>query len=125
MQLVAEKKNMSTTILSTTTKAIVEIDDNVHQAEQGTMTDTINTASSNTSTAASNDNESDNTENTATTKKWYYSSKLYIGLLLLGFIIFIIVDSATNQHVRNGLEIFLEWIEDNPIGGFFLFVIGT
>ena len=51
--------------------------------------------------------------------------KLLVGLLLVGFIVFIIVDSATTGHVREVVESFLDWIEENPIGGFFAFVIGT
>jgi uncharacterized membrane protein YdjX (TVP38/TMEM64 family) len=55
---------------------------------------------------------------------WFLSPKVWIGLLLLGFIIFVIVDTATTGHVREGVEAFLDWIRDNTVAGFFLFVIG-
>jgi SNARE associated Golgi protein len=56
---------------------------------------------------------------------WYCSVKFAVGLLLLGFIVFVIVDTATNGYVRDTVNAFLDWIEKNPIGGFFLFVVGT
>ena len=70
---------------------------------------------------------SDANSNSDTEKmtKWYCSIKLYVGLLLLGLIVFIIIDSVTNKYIRDGLVTFLDWIEENPAGGFFLFVIGT
>ena len=67
---------------------------------------------------------SENNDGT-TMSKWYCSLKLYVGLLLLGIVIYIIIDSVTNKYVRDGLITFLEWIEDNPWSGFFLFMIGT
>jgi hypothetical protein len=74
-----------------------------------------------------NDSESGNVEdNDDPSKKtpWYRSIKLLIGILLLGFIIFVIADSATNGYVRDAVGSFLDWIENNPIAGFFLFVVG-
>ena len=70
---------------------------------------------------------SDANSNSDTEKmtKWYCSIKLYVGLLLLGLIVYIIIDSVTNKYIRDGLVTFLDWIEENPAGGFFLFVIGT
>jgi hypothetical protein len=56
---------------------------------------------------------------------WYCSVKFAVGLLLLGFIVFVIVDTATNGYVKDTVSAFLDWIEENPIGGFFLFVVGT
>ena len=45
--------------------------------------------------------------------------KIMVGLILLGIIIFVIVDSATNKHIASGFNafFFLEWIEINPGGG--------
>ena len=40
--------------------------------------------------------------------------KILVGLILLGIIIFVIVDSATNKHIASGFNAFLEWIETNP-----------
>jgi hypothetical protein len=56
-------------------------------------------------------------------KWWTCSVKKIIGLLLLGFVVFIIVDLTTNGYTTDGFEAILEWIEDNPIGGAFLFVL--
>jgi hypothetical protein len=57
--------------------------------------------------------------------KWRSCSvKIIIGLLLLGFVIFIIIDTTTNGYVKDGIKEFLEWIEDHPIGGMFLFMVG-
>lgn len=46
-------------------------------------------------------------------KKWPWA-KIIVGLILLGIIIFVIVDSATNKHIASGFNAFLEWIETNP-----------
>jgi len=48
--------------------------------------------------------------------------KLILGLLLLGFIIFVIVDSLTNKYARTTILQFLEWIEENPTLGVVAFV---
>lgn len=40
--------------------------------------------------------------------------KIIVGFILLGIIIFVIVDSATNKHIASGFNAFLEWIETNP-----------
>jgi len=48
--------------------------------------------------------------------------KLIVGLILLGLIIFVIVDSLTNKHVRDGIVLFLEWIEIHPTLGVLAFI---
>jgi hypothetical protein len=53
------------------------------------------------------------------------SVKLTIGLLLLGFVSFVIIDATTNGYVKDGIEVFFEWIEVHPISGCFSFVAGT
>jgi hypothetical protein len=47
--------------------------------------------------------------------------KVTLGLALLGFVVFIIVDSATTGYTTDGIRDFLQWIEDNPIPGVFAF----
>jgi uncharacterized membrane protein YdjX (TVP38/TMEM64 family) len=71
-------------------------------------------------------NDAGNDEDTEPNKVigWFLSPKVLIGLLLLGIIVFVIVDTATTGYVREGVESFLNWMKDNPIAGFFLFVIG-
>lgn len=48
--------------------------------------------------------------------------KSAVGVILLGLIVFVIVDSLTNQYVRNGILDFLEWIENNIVAGVFSFM---
>ncbi|KAL3923761.1 MAG: hypothetical protein SGILL_001464, partial [Bacillariaceae sp.] len=48
--------------------------------------------------------------------------KLIVALVLLAFVIFVIVDSQTNQYVRTGITAFLEWIEENPGAGVVAFM---
>lgn len=48
--------------------------------------------------------------------------KLLVGLLLLGFIVYVVVDSLTTKHVRGGIVSFLEWIENNIVAGVFSFM---
>jgi len=42
--------------------------------------------------------------------------------LLLGFIIFVIVDTQREQHIRRIIILFLEWVEKNPAAGIFSFI---
>lgn len=42
--------------------------------------------------------------------------------LLLGFIIFVIIDSLREQHVRSITLEFLGWVEENPTAGIFSFI---
>jgi len=48
--------------------------------------------------------------------------KILIGLILVGLIIFIIVDSTSNRYIANGIQTFLEWFERNPVAGLFAFM---
>eukprot|EP00978_Attheya_sp_CCMP212_P009912 scaffold23644_cov53-Attheya_sp.AAC.4 len=57
-------------------------------------------------------------ENTCNRKR---ITKVTLGLALLGFVVFIIVDSATTGYTTDGIRDFLQWIEDNPIPGVFAF----
>jgi uncharacterized membrane protein YdjX (TVP38/TMEM64 family) len=49
--------------------------------------------------------------------------KSILALLLVGLIAYIIADSQTTMHIANAMEDFLEWIEENPISGFFAFIV--
>ena len=114
---------------------VINEDRNIMNANEATATkeknyavDNVPKSDESNGTRASTDIQIGDTSNSnmdGPMTKWYCSIKLYVGLLLLGFIIYVIIDSATNQHVRDGLVTFLEWIEENPLSGFFLFVIGT
>lgn len=48
--------------------------------------------------------------------------KIVIGLILLGIVIYIIVDSTTKRYVAQGIQTFLKWFEDNPVAGLFAFM---
>jgi uncharacterized membrane protein YdjX (TVP38/TMEM64 family) len=49
--------------------------------------------------------------------------KLALATILVSFIIFVIVDSQTNQHTRNGIKAFLNWINGNPGAGVVAFIL--
>lgn len=68
------------------------------------------------SEADENDQGADSLEKTG----WVKSA---IGLFLLTFIIFVVVDSATNGYVKDGTTDFLEWVEENPGGGVIVFTV--
>ena len=51
-----------------------------------------------------------------------YYTKRIVGIFLLGFVSFVVADSLTNQYIKQGLTSFLEWMQDNPLPGFFTFV---
>jgi len=66
---------------------------------------------------AADDNEKKPTDKTGMVKK------AVIGVLLLALIVFVIVDSQTNNFVRDGILSFLEWIEENVVWGVLSFIL--
>jgi len=66
---------------------------------------------------AADDNEIEPTDKTGMVKK------AVIGVLLLALIVFVIVDSQTNNFVRDGILSFLEWIEENVVWGVLSFIL--
>lgn len=48
------------------------------------------------------------------TNKWL---RIFLGLVLIGILAFVIIDSFTNHHVTTILRQFMEWVEDNPFQG--------
>lgn len=105
----------------------INADETPATKEQNTVVDILPKSDESNGTRTSTeiliDDESNSDNNESTMNKWYCSLKFYVGLLLLGFVIYVIIDSVTNKYVRDGLESFLQWIEENPLSGFFLFVI--
>ncbi|CEM03564.1 unnamed protein product [Vitrella brassicaformis CCMP3155] len=43
--------------------------------------------------------------------------KLLVFLVIIAIIVYIIIDSTTGQRVAEGLDIFKEWVQDNPATG--------
>ena len=48
--------------------------------------------------------------------------KLALFMLLVGFIIFVVIDSQREQHLKNISQAFLQWVEKNPVAGIFSFI---
>lgn len=51
--------------------------------------------------------------------KW---TRLCVGVFLTGFVVYLIVDTATTGHIRGILNDFLDWMDDNIVAGSFLFL---
>jgi len=99
-------------------------------AEEGTAdantTDNANNNNANTNANNNNNNSSeppnaDDGEQPPSNKNAYVK-KIIVGVILLALIVFVIVDSLTNQWVRTGILAFLEWIENNLVAGIFGFM---
>jgi hypothetical protein len=67
--------------------------------------------------------QDDITEEELKARRWNRNKKIFLGLILLGFIVFVIVDSTTAGYLRKGIENFLKWIENNAIAGMFAFML--
>lgn len=63
------------------------------------------------------------TEEELKDSRWNLNKKIFLGFFLLGFIIFVIVDSTTTGYLRTGINDFLKWIENNAISGMFAFML--
>jgi hypothetical protein len=92
--------------------------EDVEQTGDTTLTDTGNAV------AVSADGEAEDEANLNNNTRSSLYCKALVGLLLLGFIIYVIIDSATTQHIRGVVKSFLNWVQANPVAGFFVFVIG-
>ena len=64
----------------------------------------------------------DESEETNTTDRSAWYKRILILLVLVGFIVFVVVDTQTNNYIRTGIVAFLEWIEDNTVAGVFCFI---
>lgn len=67
--------------------------------------------------------EEELTEEELKLRRWNRNKKIFIGLILLGFIIFVIVDSTTTGYLRSGIDTALKWIEANAVAGMFVFML--
>jgi len=62
-------------------------------------------------------------EQTPKSSKADLVKKLLIGSILLAFIVYVIIDSASGDgRVTSTVEDFLDWVEDNPAEGVFAFI---
>jgi pheromone shutdown protein TraB len=50
------------------------------------------------------------------------TARIVLALIVVGFIIYIIVDSQGANNVKRLTQDFLQWVEDNPAEGVFAFV---
>jgi len=66
-----------------------------------------------------NDDNNENEESTQKSSRFEFYKKLVIGLALVGFIIFVVVDSITTKYFQSAIGTFLEWVGRNPAAGFF------
>lgn len=98
---------------------------------------TTDTLPHNLETISLNDDDDDNNSHAATqsvdaatieeiveeqSKREFYT-RCVVGLVFFAFVVFVIVDSATNMHALGAVHEFLEWVEQNPVSGVFAFVI--
>jgi len=74
-------------------------------------------------TSANSDQDNEMTEEEKSKLRKGRKVKIIIGILLVAFIIYVIIDSTTTGYIRTGVTSFLEWIEANPIPGFFIFMV--
>jgi uncharacterized membrane protein YdjX (TVP38/TMEM64 family) len=56
-------------------------------------------------------------------KRRHCYKKSFFAILLVGFIAYIIADSLTAGNVSDAVDSFLQWIEDNPVPGIFVFML--
>jgi len=59
---------------------------------------------------------------TPPTSRRAFLFKIGFGLILVGFIIYVIIDLATTKNTMRIVADFLDWIEDNPAAGVFAFI---
>jgi hypothetical protein len=49
--------------------------------------------------------------------------KKVLMLTVIGSVIWVVIDFATTGYIRSFLATFVSWMENNPVGGFFVFII--
>ena len=101
-------------------------------SNQQTPTDTIdvelgmdNNLQKTTESATDSEDDQDqhSTEQQQQNENQNSYKKAIIGIILVAFIAFVIADSLTNGYIGDGIGSFLEWIEQNPTAGFFVFMV--
>lgn len=70
------------------------------------------------------DFESTNMEEDQNDSKISWYKKGAVGFFLIAFIAFVVLDATIGQGwIGNGINVFLEWIEANPVPGIFVFIL--
>ena len=88
-------------------------------------TSSVNTDENNTTSIVNvplGNESGEKTEEDQSESKGGCYKKAAIAIILVGFISFVIADSLTNGYVKDSIDSFLEWIEDNPAAGIFAFM---
>ena len=99
-------------------------EDDGEKEEEPATTDRSSTVDDENEEEVARSEEEEEQSSSRTLLQRIFSFRVLIGLLLVGFVIFVIVDSATTGYVRDTVSSFLDWIEENPMAGFFVFVLG-
>jgi uncharacterized membrane protein YdjX (TVP38/TMEM64 family) len=55
--------------------------------------------------------------------RWLRIKRIAVCLILVGIVVFIIVDSSTTGYIRGGIQALLGWIQENPVPGWFVFTL--
>jgi uncharacterized membrane protein YdjX (TVP38/TMEM64 family) len=105
----------------------VEVDENrLHEVElneEESKASNGATQQDSAATTASDEVGPELTEEEFKARRTSRNKKIMLGLLLVAFVIFVIIDALTTGFVRSGIDSFLAWIEANPAPGFFVFMI--
>jgi hypothetical protein len=96
-------------------------DDDDHSSTEPANIDAININTTTTTAAAS-----DATTTPTSCSKRLCQRKNIIRIclfsILLGFILFVIIDTQQNQYVKQITQDFLSWVEEHPLEGIFSFI---
>jgi uncharacterized membrane protein YdjX (TVP38/TMEM64 family) len=119
-QLKEHSSVLSTTSLTTTTSSSYNV-----AAPNDNDTNDVEVQQHNEEPTSTNTDPQDDEEEKLHQKEKRRSCyiKIIVGLILVGFITFVVIDSQTNRYVRNGITVFLEWIQQNPGAGVVAFML--
>lgn len=72
--------------------------------------------------AAADDNDNDGGSSNSNAKIRRTLTRITLALIVVGFIIYVIIDSQGDKNVSRITQDFLQWVEDNPTAGIFAFI---
>ena len=117
---VNDNENSEVVDVEAATPSIVADSQQTSHQEEEEESKSVNQVTHDTNDAESNQ---ELTEEDRLERRRNLYKKGFVGLLLVGFVVYIIVDAVTAGNVREAIDSFLSWIEDNPIPGFFAFMV--